>query len=70
MNTSSIYQIGFAGDATHGQATLVLTDGKVVGVDSGEVLYDGQYTVENDKIRLKLTLTVPPGMRLAIGDLP
>lgn len=64
-----MYQIDFAGTAGSGTGILVLDKGKVFGVDTERVRYDGEYepSPTNNHTSLKLRVSVPPGVNLVQG---
>jgi hypothetical protein len=64
------YSIAFRGRADWGMGVLVLYDGIIAGSDVGGVSYDGFYRIENDKIIITITLTVPAGAALVQGIPP
>ena len=69
MNPSinGIYAAYLTGSALQGFAMLTFRNGKVVGVDSGGVRYDGTYTDATAGYAVKIQLTVPPHTGLVQG---
>lgn len=59
---SGFYGVKLSGIADVGSAVLVLSNGKIVGVDEGRVSYDGLYVFDPSKnsVRCAIRVTVPP----------
>lgn len=66
------FAIYYTGKAGSGLGLIALTNGTIVGVDSGGALYDGTYTSENDTAPLTgtLSLHVPAKVALVTGSMP
>jgi hypothetical protein len=64
---NGIYAAYLTGSALQGFAMLTFIDGKVVGVDSGGVKYDGTYSDAVAGYTVKIKLTVPPRTGLVQG---
>lgn len=62
-----IYSITFRGATDWGLGLLLLRSGRLTGVDTGTVRYDGTYSVEGGMLNIDAVLTVPPGATLVQG---
>ncbi len=62
-----IYSLTYRGAVDWGIGMLIMQRGIIVGSDAGGVLYDGTYRDQGDRLDVRLTMTVPPGVTLAQG---
>lgn len=62
-----IYSITFRGREDWGLGMLILQNGTIIGVDSGGVEFDGQYSDGALGVEVKVTMTVPAGATLVQG---
>lgn len=61
------YSMTYRGAVDWGIGMLVLRNGVIVGADAAGALYDGSYREEGLKVRIELTMSVPPGVTLVQG---
>lgn len=61
------YKIVFTGASDWGAALIVLLNGVVTGADVAGVAFDGYYSADGERLSVRLTLTVPPGVDLVQG---
>lgn len=66
------FAVYYTGKAGTGLGLIALTNGTIVGVDSGGAMYDGTYTSDNNKSPLTgtLSLHVPANVALVTGAMP
>lgn len=66
------FALYYTGKAGSGLGLIALTNGTIIGVDSGGALYDGTYQSENDAAPLtgNLRLHVPASAALVTGSMP
>lgn len=62
-----IYSIAFRSAVDWGVGMLVLRKGTITGADMAGVIFDGSYHHIAGDIRIKMTMTVPPGVTLVQG---
>ena len=64
-----MYLVNFAASAGSGIACLVFENGRIFGVDSEKVSYDGSYKFNdtNGNIDIDLLISVPPNVQLVQG---
>lgn len=67
MTLDGFYKIVFTGTADWGTALVVLLNGVVTGADAAGVAFDGYYVADGSNLEVRLTLTVPPGVKLVQG---
>ncbi|MBF0449009.1 MAG: hypothetical protein HQL67_12470 [Magnetococcales bacterium] len=72
MSKEGFYSIQFRGSSDYGFGVIILDTNMVIGADVGGVLYDGNYTLNDNthEIDLNVTLTVPAGIALVMGVPP
>src|SRR6516225_9093463 len=66
---NGFYVVYYTGKTGSGFAIIVFRDGIITGADASGGLYDGKYTVSEDKRGLEgtIVMTVPPVVSLVIG---
>jgi hypothetical protein len=68
MKIDGFYIAYLSGKNGQGLAMLVFREGRIVGADAGEVIYDGQYAESPDgTIPVTLSLKFPPNASLIQG---
>jgi hypothetical protein len=67
---NGFYALYYTGKAGSGFGVVVFKDGIVTGADASGGLYDGEYTINQDKRIFEGTIkmTVPPGVSLVTGS--
>ena len=55
----ALYFAAYAGRESFGGAAIYIGHGIMSGVDVGGCVYDGEYQIANDTIRVKASLTAP-----------
>jgi hypothetical protein len=65
---SALYAMTFAGKADFGGGAVYIGNGKVSGIDVGNLRYRGTYIEQDGRLRLEVIVTAPTGATLVTGD--
>lgn len=65
---SALYKMTYAGASDVGAGVLYIGNGKIVGIDVGDMRYSGTYTDLNGSIDATVKLSAPTGGTLVTGQ--
>lgn len=65
---SALYAITYSGSASFGGGAIFIGNGKIVGIDVGNMRYHGNYTIEGMRLKAKATMSAPTGGTLVTGQ--
>jgi hypothetical protein len=63
----ALYAMNYVGQTGTGGGAVYVGDGKIVGVDVGNLRYHGSYTEQSGRLKGTVALTAPTGGTLVIG---
>lgn|GEM_PF-5269682 len=64
----ALYAMTYAGADDVGGGAIFIGNGKVSGIDAGNVRYHGTYTEQGGRLKLNAVLSTPTGATLVTGD--
>lgn len=65
---SALYKMTYGGEASTGQGAIFIGNGKILGIDIGDIWYEGEYWEENGSVRMQAKMTAKsPGAILVTG---
>jgi hypothetical protein len=64
----ALYAMTYAGSDDVGGGAIFIGNGKVSGIDAGNVRYHGTYIEEGGRLKLNAVLSTPTGATLVTGD--
>lgn len=64
----ALYAMTYAGKADVGGGAIFIGNGKVSGIDTGNIRYRGTYSEEGGRLKLNAMLSTPTGATLVTGD--
>jgi hypothetical protein len=64
---SALYAMNYVGRTGTGGGAVYVGNGKIVGIDVGNLRYNGTYTEQNGRLKGTVALTAPTGGTLVTG---
>lgn len=64
---AALYLMTFSGKADFGGGAIFIGNGKILGVDVGNLRYKGSYTEQAGRIKIAVTMSAPTGGQLVTG---